>query len=346
MSAELKQSYRIDPAELPAEAVIFGSTAAMREIRNTIDRLLSSDLPVLIQGESGTGKEVIARFLHSRSNRCDAPFVRLNCASVPASLLDSELFGREKGAYAGASDDRQGLVELAYGGTLFLDEIGDLPRDLQGKLLQLLQESSFIPVGGSQNRHGNIRIICATNVSLEGAVEAGTFRGDLFRRIDVVSLRLSALRDRKNDIPQLCEYFLRKLARQFGRNAPQLKPATLQLLKQWDWPGNLRELENWVARVIILGDDAALGNEFRRRVERTSLQTSQEPRFGALRGLSRRTLPAVTTAGILKALRANHWNRRKTAEELNMSYRSLLSKLREVGMPQRRKGHRGFPPVL
>jgi two-component system response regulator AtoC len=346
MSAELKQSYRIDPAELPGEAVIFGSTAAMREIRATIDRLLSCDLPVLIQGESGTGKEVIARFLHSRSNRCDAPFVRLNCASVPASLLDSELFGREKGAYAGAGDDRQGLVELAYGGTLFLDEIGDLPWDLQGKLLQLLQEASFIRVGGSQSRHGNIRVICATNVSLQRAVEAGSFRGDLFRRINVVSLRLSALRDRKNDIPQLCEYFLRKLARQFGRNAPQLNPATLQLLKQWEWPGNLRELENWVARVIILGDDAALGNEFRRQVALTSLQTTQEPRFRAQRGLSRRTLPPVTTAAILKALRANHWNRRKTAEELNMSYRSLLNKLREAGMPQRRKGHRGLPPVL
>jgi two-component system, NtrC family, response regulator AtoC len=344
MSPDLKQSYRIDPAELPGEAVIFGCTAAMREIRNTIDCVLSSDLPVLIQGESGTGKEVIARFLHSRSNRREAPFVRLNCAAVPASLLESELFGREKEAYADAGNGRQGLVEIADGGTLFLDEIGDLPWDLQGKLLQLLQEDTYIRVGAGQERRGNVRVICATNIHLEGAVEAGKFRDDLFFRIDVVSLRLSALRDRKNDIPQLCEYFLRKLARQFGRNAPQLKPATLQLLKQWDWPGNMRELENWVARVIILGDQEALGGEFRRHTGVTGAREYQEPRVGALKGFSRTTYSAATNAGILKVLRANHWNRRKTAEDLKMSYRSLLHKLREVGMPQRRRAHRGLPP--
>lgn len=344
MSPDLRQSYRIDPAELPGEAVIFGCTPAMREIRNTIDCVLSSDLPVLIQGESGTGKEVIARFLHSRSNRRDAPFVRLNCAAVPASLLESELLGREKGAFAGANDDRQGLVEIADGGTLFLDEIGDLPWDLQGKLLLLLQDGTYARVGGGQERRGDVRIICATNIQLTGAVEAGIFRQDLFSRIDVVSLRLSALRDRKNDIPQLCEYFLRKLARQFGRNAPQLKPATLRVLKQWDWPGNLRELENWVARVIILGDDTVLGSEFRRQVAATNLLEYQEPRFGVLKGLNRSTTQAVSTAGIIKVLRANHWNRRKTAEDLKMSYRSLLNKLREVGLPQRRRTHRGFPP--
>jgi two-component system response regulator AtoC len=345
MSADLKQSYRIDPAELPGEAVIFGSTAAMREIRNTIDCVLSSDLPVLIQGESGTGKEVIARFLHSRSNRRDAPFVRLNCAAIPASLLESELLGRENGTFPSANDGRQGLVEVADGGTLFLDEIGDLPWGLQGSLLQLLQEGAYLPVGGDQERHGNVRIICATNIHLERAVESGAFRRDLFHRIDVVSLRLSALRDRKNDIPELCEYFLRKLTRQFGRSAPQLQPATLQLLKQWDWPGNLRELENWVARVIILGDEAALGSEFRRQVAAPNLLEYQEPRFGAPKGFPRAAPPAVTTAGILRALRANHWNRRKTAEELKMSYRSLLSKLREVGLPQRRRTHRGLPPL-
>jgi len=343
MSADLKQSYRIDPAELPGEAVIFGSTAAMREIRNTIDCVLSSDLPVLIQGESGTGKEVIARFLHSRSNRRDAPFVRLNCAAIPASLLESELLGRENGTFPSANDGRQGLVEVADGGTLFLDEIGDLPWGLQGSLLQLLQEGAYLPVGGDQERHGNVRIICATNIHLERAVESGAFRRDLFHRIDVVSLRLSALRDRKNDIPELCEYFLRKLTRQFGRSAPQLQPATLQLLKQWDWPGNLRELENWIARAVILGGDEALVVELKRQVKPSNGLVRRQTDLNSLKNAASPASSLVTGALILKALQANRWSRRKTADELKMSYRALLFKLRSVGMPQKRRSHRGPP---
>jgi len=345
MSTDLGQSFRIDPTDLPSEAVIFGSTPAMREIRSKIDCILSSDLPVLIQGESGTGKEVVARFLHTRSNRCDAPFVKLNCAAIPANLLESELFGYEKGSFTGATDARAGLVEIAEGGTLFLDEIGDMSWELQGKLLRLLQDGTYSRIGGHEDRRGCIRVICATNVNLLGAVERGAFREDLFYRIDIVSLRLSALRDRKNDIPQLCEYFLEKLARQFRRSVPQLNPATLQLLKQWNWPGNLRELENWIARAIILGDDEALGAELRRQVEMTDVLARRRPRLGSLKDASRRATSAAANAVILKALQANHWNRRKAAEELNMSYRSLLYKLREVGLPQRRRGHRGLPPA-
>jgi two-component system response regulator AtoC len=343
MSTDLKQSFQIDPADLPGEAVIFGCTAAMREIRNRIDCVLTSDFPVLIQGESGTGKEVIARFLHTRSNRRDAPFVKLNCAAIPANLLESELFGYEKGSFTGAAEARTGLVEIADGGTLFLDEIGELSWELQGKVLRLLQDGSYTRIGGCEERQGRVRVICATNIDLHNAVETGAFREDLFYRIDIVSLRLSALRDRKNDIPQLCDYFLHKLARQFRRSECQLNPATLHLLKQWNWPGNLRELENWIARAIILGDDEALGAELRRQMELTNALTSLQPRLGPLKEASRRATSSATNAIILKVLQANHWNRRKTAEALNMSYRSLLYKLREVGLPQRRRGHRGFP---
>jgi len=345
MPSELKQSFRIDPADLPGEGVIFGCTPAMREIRSKIDRVSSGDIPVLIQGESGTGKEVVARFLHSRSDRCDAPFVKLNCAAIPPNLLESELFGYEQGSFTGATETRTGLVEIASGGTLFLDEIGDMSWELQGKVLHLLQDGSYTRIGGSEEQHVNIRVICATNIDLQRAVETGAFREDLFYRIEIVSLHLSALRDRKNDIPQLCEYFLQKLARQFRRNIPQLNPATLQLLKQWSWPGNLRELENWVARAIIFGDDEALGEELRRQVEVTHTLTGRQSRFGSLKDVSRRATSAVTHAVILKALQANHWNRRKTAEQLNISYRSLLYKLREVGLPQRRRTHRGLPPA-
>ena len=345
MSTGLNQSFRIDPADLPAEAVIFGSTPAMREIRSKIDCVLSSDLPVLIQGESGTGKEVVARFLHTRSNRREAPFVKLNCAAIPANLLESELFGYEKGSFTGAGEARPGLVEIAEGGTLFLDQIGDMSWDLQGKLLRLLQDGSYTRIGGREERLGRIRVICATNIDLQKAVEEGAFREDLFYRIEVVTLHLSALRDRKNDIPQLCEYFLQKLSRQFSRNVPQLNPATLRLLRQWDWPGNLRELENWIARTIILGDDEALGAELRRQLELTNALASRQSRPGSLKDASRRATSAATSAVILRVLQANHWNRRKTAEELNMSYRSLMYKLREMGLPHRRRGHRGLPPA-
>jgi two-component system response regulator AtoC len=345
MPTHLTHSYRVDPAELPEETVIFGRTSAMREIRNTVDCAISSDLPVLIQGESGTGKEVLARFLHARSSRRNEPFVRLNCAAVPASLLESELFGYQKGSFIGAREDRPGLIEIANGGTLFLDEIGELHSSLQGKLLQLLQDGTFTRIGGSEQRIGRIRVIGATNIDLQTAVEAGVFREDLFSRIDLVSLRLSPLRDRKADIPQLCEYFLHKLARQFGRSAPWLDPAVLHLLMQWDWPGNLRELENWIARAIILGDTETLGTELKRRLDVRNYRDSRKLPGAPLRVASRRTTASPTNALILKVLQVNRWNRRKTAELLHMSYRSLLCKLREAGIPQRRsRRHRGFPP--
>jgi two-component system, NtrC family, response regulator AtoC len=345
MPADLTQNFRIDPADLPDESVIFGRGGAMHEIRSRIDRVLPTDLPVLVQGESGTGKEVIARFLHTRSNRCDAPFVKMNCAAVPASLLESELFGYQKGAFTGAKEDRPGLIEIADGGTLFLDEIGELHKDVQVKLLHLLQDGSFTRIGGGEEHIARVRVICATNVDLKRAVEEGAFREDLFYRIEVVTLRMPALRERKDDIPQLCEYFLEKLTRKFARTAPQFNAATLRLLSQWDWPGNLRELENWVARAIILGDSEALGAELKRRLGLTNYWDSRRPRTGGLKESSRQAASAVTSAVILKVLQANGWNRRKTAADLNMSYRSLLYKLREVGIPQRRRSHRGFPPA-
>jgi two-component system response regulator AtoC len=344
MSTSLDRSFRVDPAELPGQTVIFGGTPTMREIRSRIDSVLSVDLPVLIQGERGTGKELIARFLHARSSRRDAPFVKLNCSAIPASLLERELFGSEKGSFKGASEDRPGLIEIAAGGTLFLNEIGEMNLDLQDKLLRLLQDGAFTRIGGREQRLGHIRVVCATNIDLQKAVEAGTFREDLFYQINIVSLCPPPLRDRKSDIPQLCEYFLQKLSLQFRRNIPQLRPATMQLLKQWDWPGNLHELENWIARAIILGDDEALGAELKRRLEMPNGLATRHSRLGSLKEATDRATSAVTSALILKALQANRWNRRKTAEKLNMSYRALLYKLRDAGIPQRRRRHRGRPP--
>jgi two-component system, NtrC family, response regulator AtoC len=345
MPSNLDETFRIDPADLPGEAVIFGCTPAMREIWSKINHVLSSDLPVLIQGESGTGKEVIARYLHTRSSRREAPFVKLNCAAIPANLLQSELFGCDKGSYAGTSNDRPGLVEIADGGTLFLDEIGDMSWGLQGKLIRLLQDGSYTRIGGSEERIGRIRVICATNIDLKKAVESGAFREDLFYRIEVVTLHLPALRDRKSDIPRLCEYFLQKLSRQFRRGRPQLNPATLDLLKQWDWPGNLRELENWIARAIILGDDEALGAELKRQIESAGKNDIRQSDCDRSKDLSSQAASTAAATAILQVLQANNWDKRKTAKDLKVSYQALLGELRDLGGGRRRKGNRGLPYV-
>lgn len=339
MSTNLKQNFRIDPAELPDEAVIFGGTPAMRELQCKIDSVLSGNLPVLIQGESGTGKEVFARFLHTRSRGCEAPFVKLNCGAIPASLLERELFGCEKGSFSGSSEDRPGLLKTADGGTLFLNEIGEMSLELQDKLLGLLRDGTYTRIGSCEKRSGRVRVICSANDHLQEAVDSGAFRKELLYRIDAVSLRLSPLRDRKQDIPQLCEYFLQKLSRQFRRSSPHLSPVTLELLKQWDWPGNLRELENWIARTVILGDDEALVVELKRQLQPSI--ASRPPRMNSLQREMNRATPSMNGALILRVLQANRWNRRKTAEDLKMSYRALLYKLRDVGLPQRRRAHRG-----
>jgi two-component system response regulator AtoC len=339
------QGNQIDPADLPEEDVIFGCTAAMHEIRSKISSVLSSDLPVVIYGESGTGKEVIAQFLHSRSDRQNGRFVRLNCAAIPADQLEAELLGYEKWTITGSREKRLGLIEIADGGTLFVDEIAELPWDLQGKLLILLQDGAYCRVGGVERRHVGVRVICASNSELRAAVDAGMFREDLYDLIHNVTLRLPTLRNRKADIQQLSEHFLAKLGNTFRKAIPQLRPDTIQLLEAWHWPGNMRELENWMARAIILGDDISLAEELRGKIAaRRGGANWSDPSVSLLEG-SRKAASSISSTLILKILEANRWNRRKTASDLKISYRSLLCKLREVGVPQRRKGHRGYPPA-
>jgi two-component system response regulator AtoC len=340
MAVEVQQSFRVDQADLPDEAVIFGVTPAMQKVRGQIECVLHTDFPVLLKGERGTGKELVARFLHSRSSRSDGPFVKVNCAAFAAGLLESELVGCEKRSSAGANDIKRGLVEIASGGTLFLDEFSEMDLSLQSKLLNLLQDGRYTRIGGCEERHANVRIVCSANIDLAAAVNKGAFRRDLLERMDVVCLHLPALRERKEDIPQLWEFFTQKLAGKFGKNAPQLTPAILHVLKQWRWPGNLCELENCIARVIILGDEEAMGEELRRQAAFASAVDGRPARSWHSKGVSRQ---AEVEAVILDVLQANHWNRRKTAEELKRSYRLLLYRLRNAGVLKRPRSDRGSP---
>ena len=262
MSTELTESLRIEPAELPSEGVIFGGTAAMREIRATVEIALRSNLPVLIQGESGSGKELVGRYVHAHSILCDGPFVKLNCAAMSSSLLKENLFGYEKGAFPGVKETKKGVLEIAEGGTLFLDEISEMDWESQTRLLGVLRDDRFTRIGGSEDFVVHVRVICATNIDLELAVARQTFRQDLLAGLSRIRVRLLPLRDRREDIPQLCEYLLEKFARKFKKPVPKLSDPALQILQQWKWPGNMRELENWIARIIIFGTEEVLGLEF------------------------------------------------------------------------------------
>jgi DNA-binding NtrC family response regulator len=233
--------------------LVTGTSARMREVLALAQRAAVSDATILLTGESGTGKEVVARTIHAASRRADGPFVALNCAALSAELVESELFGHEKGAFTGADRTKPGRIELAAGGTLFLDELGELQPALQAKLLRVLQEREYERVGGTRALRADVRLIAATNRDLDAAVAAGTFRQDLYYRVKVVALKLSPLRERRDDIEPLAEHFLARFAREAGREPPRLDDGALALLQSYDWPGNVRELANVIERCIVLG---------------------------------------------------------------------------------------------
>ena len=286
----------------------------MQAVRQRVDRAATLNVPILILGESGTGKEVLARFIHNRSPWSNGPFVKVNCPAIPGTLLESELFGFEKGAFTGATAAKPGRIELAEGGTLFLDEIAELDASLQAKLLHVLQDGHFTRIGDQEEKRMDARVICATNRILKQEIENGGFRSDLFYRINVINVTLPSLRDRRDDIPYLIEYLRQMFNRRFQREAPRISKEAIHTLQQRDWPGNVRELENCIARYVVLGSEEALYSE---RAEKRPLNFTYERTPDGnipLKRIAQQVTRRMEHDVILKVLQENHWNRRKAAQ--------------------------------
>ncbi len=322
--------------EMPPDSVVFGKTEGMRAVRERLTKLAGANVPVLIQGESGTGKDIVARMIHMASPWRSGPWVKVNCPAIPGTLLESELFGYEKGAFTGAYGVKPGRVEMAHRGTLFLDEISELDLALQSKLLQLLQDGQFCRIGAQEDKKVEVRVVCATNRKLEQEIENGTFRSDLFYRINVVNLHLPPLRERASDIPELVDYFLEYHNRKYNCRAKPLSSEIMMVLRRYHWPGNIRELENLIKRYVILGNEEVLLADLAPRDP--DFFNADLPIDGqiSLKKITRQAVRELERKIILKVLQNHHWNRKQTARSLGISYRALLYKIRDAGLPSNR----------
>ncbi|MGH9408082.1 MAG: sigma-54 interaction domain-containing protein [Vicinamibacterales bacterium] len=349
---------------------LLGTSDKMREVRELITRVADTDVTVLVRGESGTGKELVARAIHTASPRRSRTFVKVNCAALPAELLESELFGFERGAFTVAIQHKPGKFEFANHGTMFLDEISEMGPALQSKLLQVLQDGEFARLGGRRDVHVDVRVVAATNRDLEAAVGDGQFREDLFFRLNVVCITLPPLRQRRDEIPTLTGYFLRRYSEHYNKPLLALATDTLRLFAEYEWPGNVRELENMVKRMVILGTDASIRREVADAIAGRSRHTGPIPALrdeptasGAPRpdpgpsggAASMRVdgaahVPAAAPAGLIgslkdiartaareaerelisRTLQQTRWNRREAAEILGISYKALLYKIKEA----------------
>jgi DNA-binding NtrC family response regulator len=371
LRAQLKEQSRY--------TMLFGHSRQMTEVRELIERVSDTDVTVLIRGESGVGKELVARALHEQSLRKDKPFVKVNCAALPTELLESELFGFEKGAFTGAIQHKPGKFEFANHGTMFLDEIGDMSFALQAKLLQALQDGEFSRLGGKADVRVDVRVITATNVDLEAAVAAGRFREDLYFRLNVVTITIPPLRDRREEIPCLTDHFVKKYSVQYNKPFPGISSTLSSLFMEYEWPGNVRQLENMIKRMVVLGSEDPIIRDLQQpppqfhhwpqaaplaapRPMAAPLQPAAPPPVAVVAaaaapaGLER--MPAATTGPtgatatgsvslkdiartaareaerelILRMLTRTRWNRKEAAENLGISYKALLYKIKENGL--------------
>jgi len=380
LSAEVARLGAQMPEDPDGAQLCWRPSVAMRPVMDMVERIADSDVDVLIRGESGVGKDVVARELHRRSDRRSKPFVKVNCAALPADLLESELFGHERGAFTGAGTTRVGKFEFAQHGTVMLDEIGEMPPALQAKILHVLQDRQFTRLGSNRPIDANVRVLAATNRNLEAMMRAGNFREDLYYRLQVIELRVPALRDRREEIVSLVEFFLAKYARVYRR--PPLRPSQtlLDTILDYSWPGNIRELENMMKRFVVLQDESLVLSELAHAKEMAvaahaaappppapaPAQPAAEPAYagvahaasevtaesiaaapvgsGAVEGidsdavsinlqtLARTAAMRAEREAIEQALVRFRWNRRKTAEYLSVSYKTLLNKIKECGI--------------
>jgi len=311
----------------------------MVEVFKLISKVAATDTTVLIVGESGTGKELVARAIHNNSPRKDNNFVVVDCLTLSPHLLESELFGHVKGSFTGADTTKAGFFEVANGGTLFLDEIGDLSFDLQGKLLRVIQERKFVPVGGTEPKETDFRLIAATNKNLKKMAETGTFREDLFYRLYVVPIFIPPLRERKEDIPLLVEHFLKKFAEKHKRPKPQIKESTMKCLLNYDWPGNVRELENTIERALISSDGIEiLPTDLPENIQKyrseiaCQVPNNLEELKKLKKELKQKAVEKLEKEFILNALAANNWNVRKAAQAVGMQRTNFYALMRKYNI--------------
>jgi formate hydrogenlyase transcriptional activator len=326
-----KFGYGDGDRDQPRFEQIIGQSAALEAVFEQVECVAPTDSTVLIQGETGTGKELIARAIHNISSRCGRSFVRLNCAAIPLDLLESELFGHEKGAFTGAIAQRIGRFEMADKGTLFLDEVGDIPQALQPKLLRVLQEQEFERLGSTRTRQVDVRLVAATNRDLTEMMKRGEFRTDLYYRLNIFPIRIPPLHERREDIPMLVQYFMQKYARRMGKRIETVPPATMQKLVDWSWPGNVRELQNMIERGVILSRGFVL------EIPLTELEQSAVMAPGDNNGGA--TLEAVERDHILQALRHSGWvvgGPSGAAARLGLNRSTLNARMRklEIRRPQ------------
>jgi DNA-binding NtrC family response regulator len=338
-----QQNYTGEVEELGEEIFFVAASPNMRKLRSQAALVANVDIPVLMLGESGTGKEVMARLIHKLSPRAHRTFLKVNCAAVPADLLESELFGYEAGAFTGATHAKPGKFELCNKGTILLDEIGEMPPSLQAKLLHVLQDQQFSRLGSRSVVKVDVRILAATNINIPEALAAKRLREDLYYRLNAFTLQIPPLRERKEEIPVLLKHFMTQLSEQYARPPLPFSPELLQACANYPWPGNLRELGNFVKRYLVLGDEKLAINELKPRTDGSGAEFdhaatghvgTEQP--GGLKSLARSAKDGAEAEAISKALEETNWNRKQAAALLQISYKALLYKIRQYGIARAR----------